>query len=93
MRNELYPVLHEQAEHALHESADYDRTDKRAHAVCAGDADGEREERERDTHDDRQTRADTPYGEQLHKRTDAGYHHTVLYKCRTDRAVKADNAC
>ena len=93
VRNELYPILHEQAEHALNKSAHDNRTDKRAHAVCTGDADGKREERERDAHDDRQTRTDAPHGEQLHKRTNAGYHHTVLYKCRTDRAVKSDNAC
>ena len=93
MRDELDPVLDEESEQSFNKTADDDGTYKRAHTVCSGNAGGKREERERDTHDDRQTRTDAPHGEQLHKRTYAGYHHTVLYECRTDRAVKSDNAC
>ena len=89
MRNKLYPVLDEESEEAFHKTADDDSADKRAHTVSAGKADGERKEREGDAHYDGKARADTPDGIKLHKRTDTGYHHTVLNKGGTDCAVQS----
>ena len=53
MRDELDPVLDEESEQSLNKTADDDGTYKRAHTVCSGNADGKREERERDAHHDR----------------------------------------
>ena len=88
VRHELYPILGEEAENALNESANDDGSDERAHAVGRAHADGEREEGERDAHDDRQARTDAPHGVELHERADAGYHHTVLYEHRTNVLVE-----
>ena len=88
MRDELDPILNKQSERSLNQSAHDDRTDERAHAVSAGDADGERKERKRDAHHDRQARTHTPHGEELHQGSYTGDDHTVLDKCGANGAIE-----
>ena len=91
-RDNPAPVLREQAKHAFDAAAHDDGTRGRAHAVCGHHARHNGNEREADAHDDGQSAAQAPDGEQLDKRADACNEHGRLNHPARFRIAKAGHA-
>ena len=89
-RNEPAPVLREQTQHALDQTAHHNGANRRIEAIGRRNAAQNRDERKADAHNNRQSRTNTARkGKQLNERANARNEHGALHKRARRRGIKA----